>query len=299
VAAPGKVVLSGAYAVLEGAPAIVAAADRYVLADASRAAELVTPEVSAALGAGGRAPWFDASALRASGRKLGLGSSAAIVVASLGALELADDSDFADSELGARVFERALSAHRAAQGGGSGIDVAASAFGGVLVAQRDGTGLALRAVDVPAGVCIRVLANETPASTPSLIAAVVALRARDSALYARLLGKQADAAEQAAGAAIAGDAAGFVAALSAQGRALAALGVAAGVPIVTPSLERLLEAAERVGAAALPAGAGGGDISLWVTAGTAAEAPPLDGLLPLDLRLGARGLHQKKCPTPV
>src|SRR5690606_12116062 len=33
--APGKVVLSGAYAVLEGAPCIVTAVDRYVYADSS------------------------------------------------------------------------------------------------------------------------------------------------------------------------------------------------------------------------------------------------------------------------
>jgi phosphomevalonate kinase len=291
-AAPGKVVLSGAYAVLEGAPAIVAAADRYVLADASRAAELLTPEVSAALGAGALAPWFDASALRASGRKLGLGSSAAIVVASLGALELASGAELGDAEVAMRVFEQALRAHRAAQGGGSGIDVAASTFGGVLVAQQAGSGLALRSVELPAGVCIRVLASETPASTPALIAAVGALRARDAALHGRLLGAQADAAERAAAAAITGDAAGFVAALAAQGRALSALGAAAGVPIVTPSVERLLEAAELAGAAALPAGAGGGDISLWVTAEAAAEPPELDQLTPLDLRLGARGLHR-------
>ena len=31
--APGKLVLSGAYAVLEGAPALVAAVDRYAVAD--------------------------------------------------------------------------------------------------------------------------------------------------------------------------------------------------------------------------------------------------------------------------
>lgn len=291
-AAPGKVVLSGAYAVLEGAPAIVAAADRYVLADASRPAELLTPEVSAALGADAPAPWFDASALRAGGRKLGLGSSAAIVVASLGALELALGVELADAEVRTRVFERALRAHQAAQGGGSGIDVAASTFGGVLVAQRSGSGLALRSLELPAGVRIRVLASETPASTPTLIAAVVALRNRDAALHRRLLGAQADAAERAAAAAIAGEAAGFVAALAAQGRALAALGAAAGVPIVTPSVERLIEAAEQAGAAALPAGAGGGDISLWVTAEASSEPPALDGLAPLDLRLGTRGLHR-------
>ena len=80
--APGKVVLSGAYAVLEGAPAIVAAVDRYVVADASREATRVTPEVEHALARRGAAaaPWFDASALRDEtlGKKLGLGSSAAI-----------------------------------------------------------------------------------------------------------------------------------------------------------------------------------------------------------------------------
>lgn len=290
-AAPGKVVLSGAYAVLDGAPAIVAAADRYVLADASRPAELLTPEVSAALGAGAPAPWFDASALRASGRKLGLGSSAAIVVASLGALELALGAELAEHEVRTRVFERALLAHRTAQGGGSGIDVAASTFGGVLVAQQAASGLALRAAELPAGVRIRVLSSDTPASTPSLIAAVAALRTRDAALHRRLLGAQAEASERAAAAVIAGEAEGFVMALAAQGRALSALGAAAGVPIVTPSVERLIEAAERVGAAALPAGAGGGDISLWVTAGAAA-LPELDGLTPLDLKLGARGLHR-------
>ncbi len=34
--APGKIVISGAYAVREGAPAIVAAVDRYAVADGAR-----------------------------------------------------------------------------------------------------------------------------------------------------------------------------------------------------------------------------------------------------------------------
>ena len=85
--APGKVVISGAYAVLEGAPAIVASVDRYALADTALSSNFVTEEVREALG-DGPAPWIDASALREGGRKLGLGSSAAILVASLAALEL-------------------------------------------------------------------------------------------------------------------------------------------------------------------------------------------------------------------
>ena len=39
--APGKLVVSGAYSVLEGAPAIVVAVDRYAVADTSRAPERV------------------------------------------------------------------------------------------------------------------------------------------------------------------------------------------------------------------------------------------------------------------
>ena len=59
--APGKLVLSGAYAVLYGAPAIVTAVSRYAIADTGRAAEFVTPEVRAAIG-DRCAPWFDANA---------------------------------------------------------------------------------------------------------------------------------------------------------------------------------------------------------------------------------------------
>ena len=40
--APGKIVLSGAYAVLAGAPAIVSAVSRYVTADSERPATFVT-----------------------------------------------------------------------------------------------------------------------------------------------------------------------------------------------------------------------------------------------------------------
>src|SRR5690348_13891637 len=130
--APGKVVLSGSYSVLAGAPAIVAAVDRYVIADASRPADRVTAEVRAAIDAGAldAAPWFDASALRVAEpdgttRKLGLGSSAAILAASLAA---ASPKSSPPDEL----FAKALSAHRAAQGGDSGVDVAASVFGGIL-----------------------------------------------------------------------------------------------------------------------------------------------------------------------
>ena len=106
--APGKLVLSGAYSVLSGAPALVVAVDRYVLADSTRPPAFLTPEVHAAIGERA-APWFDASALREGEKKLGLGSSAAILVASLAALELdsapglSDDHALAAQEIALNV----------------------------------------------------------------------------------------------------------------------------------------------------------------------------------------------------
>ncbi len=291
--APGKVVVSGAYAVLSGAPAIVTAVSRYVVADSALAAELVTPEVKAALAPHETAPWFDASALREAGRKLGLGSSAAIVVASLYALERDATPSASQAELRQRVFARALAAHRAAQSGGSGVDVAASVFGGTLHYQLSASGPTQRELRLPPGAVVELWTCPVSASTPALIAAVARLAERAPAEHQRWLGQQAAGAERAVQAAEAGDAAGFIAALAAQARALSGLGRAAGVPIVTPELGGLAAAAEAEGAVLLPAGAGGGDVALFV--GSAAPSASLRAALAarahqrLEVELAAAG----------
>lgn len=270
--APGKLVLSGAYAVLSGAPAIVTATSRYVLADTSRPAELVTDEVAAALRPGQLAPSFDASQLREAGRKLGLGSSAAILLASLFALESAADPALDAVALRAALFERALVAHRQAQGGGSGVDVAASCFGGTLVYQLTASGPSLRPVTLPPELTFEVWVCPTSASTRDFIAAVSALERRAPVEHASLLGAQAVASAQAAAAVEAGDAAALLTALGAQQRALMALGRAAAIAIVTPELVQLSPLAEEQGAVLLPAGAGGGDIALFVGRDRSASA---------------------------
>lgn len=290
--APGKLVLSGAYAVLEGARAIVVAVDRFVYADTSRPAEFVTDEVRAALGEA-PAPWFDASALRSGGRKLGLGSSAAILAASLGALELEREPELELEALRRRVFPVALRAHRRAQGGGSGVDVAASVFGNVIVATPSGEDLAVERVALPSGLRFWALASRSPATTSDMIRRVHALRASEPQHYAALMGAQRDASEGAADAVLSSDATGLLQALACQGAALAALGDAAGVPIVTPELRRLHAAAGEQGAAVLPAGAGGGDVSWWVSSG--AGPPATHDLSVLGLGFGAEGL----CPSPL
>lgn len=290
--APGKLVISGAYAVLDGAPALVAAVDRYAVADTARPPEFVSEEVRAALGER-PAPFVDASALRAGDRKLGLGSSAAILVASLAALELETAPELEGRALAERVLDRALRAHAEAQGGGSGIDVAASAYGGVLLARRTRDGLELAARALPSRLAVSVFAAGQAASTRELVARVRALKSAEPSSYARLLGAQAEAAAAAALALERDDAGDFVRALSAQARALAALGDAAQAPIVTPELRALAEEGERSGAAVLPAGAGGGDVALWVSAEPSRSPPDhFPGFERLRLSLGASGVSR-------
>jgi len=297
--APGKLVLSGAYAVLEGAPCLVAAVDRYVVADAGRPAALVTDEVRAALDAGvlERVPWFDASALReqaadGSSRKLGLGSSAAILVASLAAA-LGDRQRDARA-LRAAIFPAALLAHRKAQGGGSGVDVAASVFGGVLLAElTPGGGLATAPHPLPPGTVVEVFASPVAAVTRELISLVKRLAESQPARHRACLDAAAAGARAAVGARSI-DA--LVLAVSAQADALGALGEAAGAPIVTDDVRALRAPAAGEGAAFAPSGAGGGDIAVFVgrapsSASFRAQAAAR-GLTRIELEVGAEGVGE-------
>jgi len=272
--APGKVVLSGAYAVLEGAPAIVSAVSRYVVCDTERTPERVTPEVRAAL-PHGPFPGFDASELRDGDQKLGLGSSAAILVAALAAVRASEHGD--EASLRRAIEGPALRAHREAQGGGSGIDVAASTRGGTLIARRGAPdALELDAVELPAGLCVEVWASGVSASTPELLRAVAAFRGEQPRQYEQLMSALGAAATRAAAATHAGRAEALIAELSAQRELLSQLGDASRVPIITPEVRQLAGWAQPRGAAVLPSGAGGGDIVLWV--GIEPSPPPFRDL---------------------
>jgi phosphomevalonate kinase len=297
--APGKVVLSGAYAVLCGAPALVAAVDRYAIADSSRPAARTTPEIEAALAAmpaRPASPLVNATALRSNDgtdRKLGLGSSAAMLVAALAALELAETPDLGDVSLQARIFEPALRAHRSAQRGGSGIDVVASTFGGVrrcLLAS--GGALDHGAAKLPAAIAIQIWSSKEAASTPDMLDRFWALKNDRPAAFRKVVGDLSLASEAATRAS---DAVSLIDACRAQLESLTSLGALAGSPIVTPDAERWNESAHRKGAVVLPSGAGGGDIVLWIgTEDPDAEdilAANRAGLTRLAMGIGARGAH--------
>lgn len=146
--APGKLILTGEYAVLDGAPALVIAVDRrvvarregippgspFLLAVARELAQrygAASPGALAALEIAVDSSAFYDAADRT--QKLGLGSSAAVTVAAT-ALALAAQHGAIDRD---EVLAIALAAHANAQGAkgarGSGADIAAAVYGGAIV----------------------------------------------------------------------------------------------------------------------------------------------------------------------
>jgi phosphomevalonate kinase len=261
--APGKLLLTGAYAVLDGAPAIVAAIDRYAVADASLLEERPSAEVRAALG-GERAPRADVRALRdETGRKLGLGSSAAALVASLGARALALGEDLRSPLVRAQIFRAARAAHARAQGGGSGVDVAASVHGGLLRYSIDSNGHAsVRALALPSAVRLAVYDSGRSARTSDLRARLDAARRR--AERDELLRELRNLATSASAALEQNSASAFIERAREFGTMLGALGRACDAPIVPPAFAELASVAESEGGAFLPSGAGGGDVGVWI-----------------------------------
>ncbi len=304
--APGKIVVSGAYSVLWGAPSIVAAVTRGAIADGAREATHVADEVRAAIDLGfiERACAVDVGALRAptpdgGSRKLGLGSSAAIVVATLAALTAREDEPL--DELRPRVFDLAMRAHKHVQPGGSGIDVAASTLGGVLLCTLDPSTHALDARPTELPVAIRVVASQHPASTKDMVARVRAYAAASPAAFGRILERAAGAARDASTAL---DAPAFLAALRAQDDALRALARESGAPIFTPEFDALARIAERNGAFFGPSGAGGGDVGILVSPEGAPSGEAFAtglrelGVDAVDLGVGASGVDRAEETGP-
>ncbi len=275
--APGKILVAGEYAVLDGGEAVVMAVNRRARARLAEKDAAPSPFLAAAAAAveaelgADRASLVERAAVDSaalcddeSGAKLGLGSSAAAVTAAV-ALALPPPGD-------RRLLHRlAHRAHTAAQGGtGSGADVAASVWGGVLVCRpsdREGDPPRIARLVLPADLVLVPVWLGQPADTRTLVAGVTAFAAREpsacAALYARIAGAAADLAD-----ALRAEQA--IAALWQGSTAVADLGRAAGVAIVTDAHRRLDERAQALGGLAKPTGAGGGDIALGAFAGPAA-----------------------------
>ena len=317
--APGKLVIVGEYAVLEGAPGLAVAVD--VRAEARITSlpgsgnRLVIPDTGESF----RFRWVPASGPRWEGDspgafglpleacaeiltvrgllpraselpacqielataafhhtsndgqrvKLGLGSSAAIVVALTGALlRLAGGAPLPRQELIAICCE----AHRRLQGGsGSGIDVATAITGGAVAidfsCQSGPEAGVPRAHPVSWPRRLRLVAvwSGQSASTPAMLSRLQVFFERDPARFASHMGRLGANAGQAVAAWRAEDLSGLLSAIAGYESGLRQLDEAAGIGIFSPAHERLRAIALKHGAVYKPSGAGGGDFGIALT----------------------------------
>jgi phosphomevalonate kinase len=286
--APGKLVALGEYAVLEGAPALVLAIDRYataaVAASEDRASHLATAFPAAgerAFGPGessgsalvdlitgaspGAGSWrgaLDSAAFYDGSLKLGLGSSAAALCAWAGAW--AAHARRAGLRFVEPTLENLIELHRRFQGGrGSGIDIAASFHGGAVEFALGPAGVPrIGSVLLPNSVGFAGIFAGRSASTPELVAHYREWRTAHPA-EAAALHRRLSATAEAGCTAARGNAAGtFIEAIADYGRGLQDLGVAIGADIVTAEHREIGEHARRHGVAYKVSGAGGGDLGL-------------------------------------
>jgi len=246
--APGKLVLVGEYAVLDGAPAVVAAVDRGVACAVSPAPERRIETPGDARFARATLEALDAPPARyrfsdwnpsPTATKAGLGGSAATVVcAALAARALRGERPDASA-----LFRAAAAIHRAVQDAGSGVDVAASAWGGVVWFQEgDATPLQVEVRPV-------VVWSGRSARTGPRVKAYLRWRDRTRFVTAATEITHRFVTDP-------------VGALGASRRLLEEMAEAAGLSYRTPELDHIAALAREHGGEAKPSGAGGGDCAV-------------------------------------
>lgn len=296
--APGKLLIAGEYAVLEGHPALVTATSRRAHAQLSAVEDdslsLQLPEglrcqvVRAREGLTLLPPAPEAALLLAllrvldddnlplpsgllevdtagfylGSEKLGLGSSAA-VCASVAALLVSDDRRSSPANFHA-LADEAHTRFSGPQGKGSGVDVAASCHGGTFRFTRTPDGAAMTPWALcPTGLDLIVCYAGSSTSTRHFLTELGLYKAQARRRYDEAIGRvAAGTAELLEAAHPHSSTALFLSSLERCRDHLQALGDLAGLDIVSFPHRRIAAIAGAHGGSAKPSGAGGGDVAV-------------------------------------
>ena len=214
-----------------------------------------------------------------SGRKFGLGSSAAVTVATVSALDRFYGLGLDEMSRLKLALLATIGVNPLASGG----DVAASLFGGwiafsspdrdwvvrrasessvVSLVGEEWPGLSVRRLRPLTGARLVVGWTGEPASTAQLVDGIQRRKQREDSHYGAFLEDSRSCVDALVAAFDADDLAAAQRQLHRARRLLVRLGVSVGISIETPDLTLLCDSAEFVGAAAKSSGAGGGDCGI-------------------------------------
>jgi phosphomevalonate kinase len=200
--------------------------------------------------------------------KLGLGSSAALSVALASALLRWSGAE--TPALPLRWLSTLVELHRSIQGGrGSGVDVAAAYLGGIVGYRVAGEGGSpqVERLSLPGDVRLVFVWTGRSADTSSFLARLEQSRRGNRVAVEEALAALGALSSAAVDACHADDTAGLVASVRSFWDALARLGRAAGLEILSAEHCRLQDIVGRQGGAYKPSGAGGGDVGIAFAAG--------------------------------
>lgn len=254
----------------------------------------------------------------ASGVKYGLGSSATVTVAVVTAIMQLHAETEPDKDI---IFKLAALAHVNIQKSGSGADIAASVYGGILeyasfqaewllahaeeassvaeVVDKDWIYLKVKRLTLPSFVSFCVGWTGKPASTTQLVGRILELKEERPDDFAAFLRDSEEAVHQILSGLEEEDIKLLLDGVIANRRALRTVGNRADAPIETARLGRLCDIAEEHGGAGKPSGAGGGDCGIAFMPETANrellfEAWEKAGIKPLSITSHPEGAKTEK-----
>lgn len=216
-----------------------------------------------------------------SGKKYGLGSSAAVSTSVISAILTYFLPERPTAKL---VFQLAATSHVATQGNGSGADVAASSHGGLLeyasfqaewlseayknatdlhtLLQKNWKYLTIKPISIPSPIYMCIGWTGKPASTAKLVDQVLRLKLNDPQHFQLFLDESREAVAKIGTGLRNGQYSQLMQGIKENRRALQKVGDKASVPIETPLLKTLCDLAEQYGGAGKSSGAGGGDCGI-------------------------------------
>jgi len=302
--APGKMILLGEYAVLERAPAIVSAVNKFarvtiekrsgsksaiipvnlniqpatfvfkgnkVLLDSEAPARqrnqfryveavlnVLVTQIDEICDTAMEITIDTDAFYHSNGKKYGFGGSAALTTALIKGLFKSFTDSIPDKK---RVFDLALSAHLSAQEKhGSGVDVAASVYGGTIRYVRDQE--APDAVRLPMDLHIQPVWTGKSASTSTILQQLEQRKEEDLSGYQSIIYEMGVVSEAGYQSLVSGNTSEFLTTISEYYHLMAKLSEYLGIPVISEEHESINTIALDTGVAYKPSGAGNGDIGI-------------------------------------